>query len=205
MSFFKKLASKPWLPDQIGTMEGDTEGFDVSNQKVVLIAFMAVVGVIFFLFFAAYHMRIELSDDWVAMPEPPLLWVNTGILVLCSIAFEWARGAANRGGIGALRKSFVIAGLLTFAFLAGQLVVWRQLLDLGYAAQSNPSNAFFYMITAAHAAHLLGGLVAWGRATGRMFRSDDVEDSRSIVDLCTIYWHFLLLVWLGMFALLMNT
>jgi len=205
VSIFKKLASKPWLSDQIGTLEGDTEGFEVSNQKVVLLGFLAVVGVIFFLFFAAYHMRIELSNDWVAMPEPPLLWLNTGILILCSIAFEWARGASNRGGISALRKSFVIAGFLTVAFLAGQLVVWQQLLDLGYAAQANPSNAFFYMITATHGAHLLGGLVAWVRATSRIVGSDDVEDSRSIVELCAIYWHFLLLVWLGMFALLMNT
>lgn len=205
MSLFKKLTAKPWLPDQIGTLEGDTEGFDVSNQKVVLIAFMVVVGVIFFLFFAAYHMRIELSSDWLAMPEPPLLWVNTGILVLCSIAFEWARGAANRGEMGALRKSFIVAGALTLAFLVGQFVVWQQLLDLGYAAQSNPANAFFYMITAVHGLHLIGGLVAWSRAAGRMFASVDMDDSRGIVELCTIYWHFLLLVWLGMFALLMNT
>ena len=205
MSIFKKLAAKPWLPDQIDTMEGDTVGFDVSNQKVVLIAFMAVVGVIFFLFFAAYHMRIELSSDWVAMPEPPLLWVNTGILLLCSVAFEWARGAARRGELSKLRRNFLVAGALTLAFLASQLVVWQQLLDLGYAAQSNPANAFFYMITAAHGLHLLGGLVAWARAAGRMFTNETVEDSQSIVDLCTIYWHFLLLVWLGMFALLMNT
>ena len=205
MGLFAKLTEKPWLPDPTGVAQLRTGGFAVPNRKVALTLFLAIVGVLFFLFFSAYHMRIELSTDWVAMPEPPLLWVNSGVLVLCSIAFEWARGAGARGQNQRLRTIFLIAGGLTFVFLIGQLIVWSQLVELGYLAQTNPANGFFYVITGVHGVHLLGGLIAWGRAATRMFRAADVGDAQVSVELCAMYWHFLLLVWFGMFALLLNT
>ena len=66
-----------------------------------------------------------------------------------------------------VRDGLLAAGLFAFAFLAGQLMVWRQLAAAGYFLTANPANAFFYLITALHGLHLLGGLVAWGRATPR--------------------------------------
>ncbi|MCZ6888168.1 MAG: cytochrome c oxidase subunit 3 [Gammaproteobacteria bacterium] len=205
MSIFKILMEKPWLPDESGVADHHPGSFAVPNQKVGLVVFLAIVAVLFFLFGAAYHMRIALSNDWVAMPEPPLLWMNTGVLVLCSVIFEIARGAAHRGRITRMKQTFFIAGGLTLVFLTGQLVVWNQLVDVGYLAASNPANAFFYMITGTHAVHLLGGLVAWGRAAVKMGPNGDLSASRTSVDVCALYWHFLLLVWLVMFALLLNT
>ena len=218
MNIFKRLAEKPWIHEPGVGAETRTASFAVSNQKVALVLFLAIVGVLFFLFFAAYHMRIELTSDWVAIPEPPLLWFNTVVLGIASVAFEWARGAARGGREGTARTAFLIAGALTLSFLVLQLVVWDQMLGLGYFAHSNPANSFFYLITAVHGLHLVGGLVAWGRALTR-FRSMAVVDgdadgdmtqerlarlSRS-VDLCALYWHFLLLVWLGMMAMFLNT
>ena len=205
MGLFSKLTEKPWLPDQTGVAQLRTGGFPVPNRKVALVVFLAIVGVLFFLFFAAYHMRIELSTDWVSMPEPGLLWFNSGVLIVCSLAFEWARSAGSRGDVARLRSAFLLAGALTVAFLVGQFVVWQQMVDAGYLAQQNPANGFFYMITGVHGVHLLGGLIAWGRAARRMFGSGGIGDARQSVDLCAMYWHFLLLVWLAMFALLLNT
>ena len=217
MNIFKRLAEKPWIHEPGAVAPTHTASFPVSNQKVALVVFLAIVGVLFFLFFAAYHMRIELTSDWVAIPEPPLLWFNTVVLGLASIAFEWARGAARGGREATARNAFLVAGALTLSFLVLQLVVWDQMLRLGYFAHSNPANAFFYLITAVHGVHLLGGLIAWGRALSRfrgMAAATDEEGdigqerlarlSRS-VDLCALYWHFLLLVWLGMMALFLNT
>jgi cytochrome c oxidase subunit 3 len=87
----------------------------------------------------------------------------------------------------------------------GQLLVWRQLGSLGYFVDTNPSNSFFYLITALHGLHLLGGLVAWFRASLRLWRGAEVAKIRMSVDLCAVYWHFLLLVWLVMFGLLLVT
>ncbi len=205
MGFFKKIAVKPWLPTDQEAAQVESAGFTMPDKKVGLIVFMAVATSLFFLFFSAYHMRIDLTTDWVAIPEPPLLWVNTVVLVLCSIMFERAKAAGNSGDIKLMRSRFLIAGILTLVFLAGQLIVWLQMRNMGYTLQGNPSSGFFYLITGVHGVHILGGLVAWGRAALRMKTDEDLDAANISVDLCAIYWHFLLLVWLGIFALLMNT
>ena len=219
MGIFKNLGEKPWLAQPETVVELRTTSYAASNQKVALIVFLAIVGVLFFLFFAAYHMRLEPLEfggeqsDWVPMPEPPLLWFNTIVLGLASVAFEWARRACNRGKLATARLAFLIAGGATLAFLALQLLVWNQLVASGYYAHANPANSFFYVITGVHGVHLLGGLVAWARAARRFAagEADGAEPAeinaklRSSVDLCALYWHFLLLIWLGMLALFVNT
>jgi len=87
-------------------------------------------------------------------------------------------------------------------FLVGQLLAWQQLRAAGYFVTSNPANSFFYMITAAHGLHLMGGLVALERTTAKVWRGAEMAQVRLSVELCTIYWHFLLLVWLVLLGLL---
>ena len=81
-------------------------------------------------------------------------------------------------------------------------VTWRHLAAAGYFLASNPANSFFYLITAVHGLHVLGGLVALGRAADRAWRGRDMGKLRLSVDLCTTYWHFLLFVWVVLFALI---
>ena len=212
MNIFKRLAEKPWLDESPNVVELRAASYAASNQKVALVCFLAIVGVLFFLFFVAYHMRldpIELAgqeSDWVPMPEPPLLWFNTLVLLLASGAYEWARRGANRGEGSTARVAFLFAGAATVAFLVLQLMVWNDLVARGYYAHANPANAFFFVITAVHGAHLLGGLVAWARAARRLAGAEaDPARFTHSVELCAMYWHFLLLVWLGMLALFANT
>lgn len=152
-------------------------------------------------------MRIVLSTDWVASPEPPLIWANSLVLALVSAVMEWSRSTVQRGEIDVARTKFIIAGLLTLVFLIGQMIIWKQLSDLGYTLPSNPANAFFYLITGIHGIHLFGGLIAWLRTILRMRVSvqDDLSEIRMSIDLCTLYWHFLLLVWIVMLALFIST
>jgi len=71
---------------------------------------------------------------------------------------------------------------------------------------SGPASAFFYVLTALHGLHLLGGLGVWLKTMTRMrTRAVELIDVRLSIELCTVYWHFLLLVWLAMFALLLST
>jgi cytochrome c oxidase subunit 3 len=93
-------------------------------------------------------------------------------------------------------------GASAVTFLVGQLLAWQQLRAAGYFVTSNPANSFFYMITAAHGLHLIGGLVALGRTTANVWRGAEMAQVRLSVELCTIYWHFLLLVWLVLLGLL---
>ena len=104
-----------------------------------------------------------------------------------------------------VRTGLIAGGLFTFCFLAGQLWVWQQLNDSGYFVAANPANAFFYLLTALHGLHLLGGLWVWAKTTAKAGRGGAVEEVRLSVELCTVYWHYLLLVWLALFTLLLST
>lgn len=204
MNIFRKLTAKPWLPDQDGAVE-EENGFDVPAAKIGLNFLLAVVTVFFFLSMVAYWMRMELPD-WKPLTEPQLLWLNTGILVLASIALQWARSSVRKGQSDGLKTGMLIGGALTVAFLVGQYAAWQQLGAAGYYADSNPANAFFYMITALHGIHMLGGLVALARVVPELFKPDtDMAELRTRVELCTTYWHYLLLVWVVLFGLLLAT
>ena len=192
----------PWVAQ--GTEDVHRDDVSPPAAKIGLWVFLAVVTSLFALFVSAYAMRMELGD-WKPLPEPGLLWLNTGVLISTSVAMQWTRAAANRGHTDGVRIGLIAGGVLTFAFLAGQLVVWRQLNASGYPVVANPANAFFYLLTALHGLHLLGGLVVWGRATARLWRGVAVGEVRLSVELCTVYWHYLLLVWLVLFALLLST
>lgn len=172
--------------------------------KLGLRVFLTSITVLLSLFVVAYSDRMAVSD-WRPLPEPWLLWLNTGVLILSSIAMQKGLIAARQARIEGMKTSLLAAGGCAFVFLVGQLLVWQQLVTLGYFAAENPANAFFYLLTALHGIHLLGGLVAWSRIVTRMGRGTDTVGLRASIELCTIYWHFLLVVWLVFFALLLFT
>jgi cytochrome c oxidase subunit 3 len=146
-----------------------------------------------------------LVSDWRALPEPLLLWLNTALLIMGSVALQWARNNAEPGREDRMKLGLLLGGGFAFAFLIGQLLAWQQLVDLGYFAATNPANAFFYMLTGLHGVHLLGGLVAWVRTWSKVRRGVALEKVRLSVELCAVYWHFLLVVWLTVFALFIFT
>ena len=195
---------QPWATQGALAEDAYAHVLNQPKEKTGLWVFLAVVTSVFCLFISAYAMRMKLGD-WRPLPEPDLLWLNTGVLVLSSVALQWTRLAAKQGRIDSVRVGLTATGVLTFAFMAGQLLAWQQLYELGYFLTSNPANSFFYLITGLHGLHLLGGLVAWSRTTARVWRGADVAQVRLSVELCAVYWHFLLIVWLVLFGLMLST
>ena len=196
----QRLTAKPWLEEgEIGDLPGERPS--LLPARIGLGVFLAVVGSLFALVTSAYLMRMDLPD-WRTVPIPTLLWFNTGVLVLSSVTLQLAQVAARYED-----RDVVIAGLLAGAvsavtFLAGQLLAWQELRNAGYFLTANPANSFFYLITGLHGLHLLGGLVALGRTIAKAFSGLALPQLRLSVELCTTYWHFLLLVWLILFGLL---
>jgi cytochrome c oxidase subunit 3 len=127
------------------------------------------------------------------------------VLFLSSAMFQQARVEARSQNIERVMTPLLTAGLFAFIFLMGQLIVWQQLARHGYFVASNPASSFFYLITTLHGLHLLGGLVAWTRTTAKVWNGAEVTQIRLSVNLCGIYWHFLLIVWLAFFCLLLAT
>ena len=204
--FVRQLTARPWeaeqrlVDDEYGALD-----LRVAPARVGLWMLLAVITSFFALFMSAYGMRMMMSD-WQPLTEPKLLWLNTGMLILSSIAFQWTSAAAERGDAPRVKAGLIAAGTLAIAFLAGQLLAWRELNASGQFLSSNAANSFFYLFTGLHGLHLLGGLSVWARTTATMWRGDSEPGRvRLSVGLCAMYWHYLLLVWLVLFGLLLAT
>jgi cytochrome c oxidase subunit 3 len=194
---------QPWVAEPVD--ETANQAPMNANAKVVALAtLLAVVTSFFALIMSAYGLRMDYGD-WVPLNEPQLLWLNTGMLFLASLVLQWTRNGTVSGQVSRLKPGLIVTGLLTFAFLAGQFAAWRMLSASGQYVWSNPANAFFYLMTVAHALHILGGMYVWARATLRVVNGAHPDSVRESVVLCTVYWHFLLIVWLVMFGLLLST
>lgn len=193
------VMSKPWLEE--GAAGSLHDGPRLPTEKIGLVVFLAVVGALFALFASAYFMRMELPD-WQALPVSRQLWINTGFLVLSSVALQCAVVAARRGDVDALRPALLAGGLTALGFLVGQLLAWRDLAAAGNFLGANPAASFFYLLTGMHGLHILGGLVALGGTTAKAWSGAEQERLQLSTELCAMYWHFLLFVWLALFVLL---
>jgi cytochrome c oxidase subunit III len=181
--------------------------------RIGLWIFLAVITSLFALFISAYFIRMGHGHgaehgitDWRTISKPPILWFNTASLILSSIAMQAARRALSGNQRSRVNSYLLTGGVLALLFLAGQLRAWHQLRESGYAMTSGPAGAFFYLLTAVHGLHLIGGLGVWLKTVARMrHHAIELVDFRLSIELCTVYWHYLLVVWLVLFALLLST
>jgi cytochrome c oxidase subunit 3 len=195
-----RLTAKSW---QSGEQDGDVGAIRMPPARIGLLFFMAVVTSLFSLFLTAYSMRMHHGLGWCHLTIPDILWVNTGVLLLASVAMQLASHAVRRGQRQFARVALIAGGVLTIAFLAGQVMAWQAVGPSLYFIQGSPAIAFFYVLTTIHGLHLIGGLWVLGRAAMRLVAGAELIDLRQSLSLCAIYWHFLLLVWLAIFAVLL--
>jgi cytochrome c oxidase subunit III len=207
----RKLSARSW---EAGVVADDAhQGLASGPTKMGLLVFLAVITSLFGLFISAYYMRMGHGHgadgavyDWQPLIEPPVLWVNSALLILGSVAMQWARANIGRGDLARARTGLTTGGMLTLAFLIGQFIAWREIRVESFFNPQNPAVAFFYLLTAVHGLHLLGGLYVWARTVLRMRRKDiEAIDVHTSVELCTVYWHYLLFIWLVLFAMLLAT
>jgi cytochrome c oxidase subunit 3 len=202
MSLIKTLMSKPWLESgSLLDYPDETRASDEPTAMVGLFTFLCVATSLFGLFIVSYNFRMELAD-WVSVSKPGVLWLNTLLLILSSVAFQFARNASEADDVKQVKLGVITGGVTSILFIVGQLFAWRQLVASGVFSIQNPASEFYFLITALHALHVLGGLVVWGKTVWRMIGGEDVRLS---VDLCTVYWHYLLVVWIILFGLLLST
>lgn len=173
-----------------------------STYKIGMYFALASIVMLFAGLTSAMVVRRGFENDWVSIAVPHLLWANTGLLLASSFTLEFSRRALSRFSNSSFMRWLGATVVLGVAFLAGQLIVWRELAARGVYLATNPSSSFFYVFTAAHGLHLLGGLVALGYVVwhaGRMARG---RERRTALDVTAIYWHFMDALWIYLFFLL---
>ncbi len=152
---------------------------------------------------SAMVVRRGLNNDWGRIGLPHILWWNTGVLLLSSVAIDAGRRLLRRNHRTAFNWMWSLGTLLGAAFLGGQVVAWRQLAERGFYLNGHPSSSFFYVLTWAHAAHVIGALGAVLYVEYRALRFQLGPSRRTLVTVSAIFWHFLDVMWLiimGLFA-----
>jgi cytochrome c oxidase subunit 3 len=144
------------------------------------------------------------AKDWFALPLPTALYINSLVLLASSVAMEFARRSLRAGHVGRASRSILFTAMLGMAFLAGQAFGWQQLGAAGSPAAASPGSFFFYLITGAHGALLIVGLAFLGSVAARIGSRRASAQSQSALGTIALYWHFLDLLWLALFALLLG-
>jgi cytochrome c oxidase subunit 3 len=204
------------------------EDFRSRNQRmrryrIAMLLCLISVTVVFVVLTLLYVLRLGKGrfdedthrwiQDWIALKLPYLqLWVNSLVLALSSVTLECARRGMER------KEEFTAMGIvpprmkrdvpwlgatvvLGFCFLAGQVMVWKNLQHQGVFLATNPSRNYFYLLTGTHAVHLAGGLLALLYAAAGRLLALKFEAQRIAVEVTSWYWHYLGLLWFGIFAL----
>jgi cytochrome c oxidase subunit 3 len=159
----------------------------------ILMFFMALAS--------AFLVRRGTSGDWIPVHLPAVLWLNTLALIASSITLERARRALSRLDFSGFRNLWTVTTSLGVLFLIGQLVAWRQLVAQGVFMASNPASSFFYIFTATHGLHLLGGVGALLYVLVRKFDNTSIA-LPTAAEVASYYWHFMDGLWIFLLALL---
>jgi cytochrome c oxidase subunit 3 len=207
--FFKKLfgalSDKPWDKEQMATdnyHQGKT--FDISNQTSAVIVIFGVSTVLFSLIITGYLYSIPTTQDTQYLLKPNLLWVNTLILLSVTYFFNKITKDLKKNIYEKIKKNLLIVGFLSYIFLFGQIFFWFQLMKDGNYVSTNNYFSSFYIFTALHGLHLLGGLFFWGKVFSkiRKLEQKEITSHKKSIEALSLYWIFLLIVW-AMFFLIM--
>jgi cytochrome c oxidase subunit III len=210
MNILRMLRDKSWLHPTDAATVAQYSGPDRAAAMRILLRFiLAIVGVIFFLFIITFLSRSQYPDfealagqPWQPFTDPSRLWFNTALLACASLAIQWGLGGTRSGKLNITIAGISAAVFFTLLFLAAQFDLWLHLQSMGFYMAGNPANSYFYLLTAIHGLHLIGGLVVLSNVVFRVWYDSDPQSLTAPLQLCTTYWHFLLGVWLVLFALL---
>ena len=199
---FGTLAEKPWEKEQaaIDTYHpGKT--FNLSKQTSAVIVIFGVSTVLFSLILTGYLYTIPPGQDTKFLFKPNLLWVNTIVLLFVTYFFSKITKDLKKNDITNVKKNLILVGGLSYLFLFGQILFWYQLMQGEKFVSTNSYFSSFYIFTAIHGLHLLGGLFFWGKVFSKTLKlkQTEIASQKKSISALSLYWTFLLIVWLIFF------
>jgi cytochrome c oxidase subunit 3 len=168
---------------------------------------LAAIAMMFAALTSALYVREGAATDWHHIVLPQIIWFNTLALIASSVALEIARRrvAAFMRGQESSRSGptmwLNITMALGLVFVVGQYFAWLKLRSEGLYLPTNPNSSFFYVFTAVHVVHVVGGLGGLTRVMVK-FRSTVHPLRRSTIDATSYYWHFMGLLWIYLLGVL---
>ena len=199
---FGTLAEKPWEKEQAAIDNyhaGKT--FNLSKQTSAVIVIFGVSTVLFSLILTGYLYTIPPGQDTKFLFKPNLLWVNTIILFFVTYFFSKITKDLKKNDITNVKKNLILVGGLSYLFLFGQILFWYQLMQGEKFVSTNSYFSSFYVFTAIHGLHLLGGLFFWGKVCSKTLKlkQNEIASQKKSISALSLYWTFLLIVWLIFF------
>jgi cytochrome c oxidase subunit 3 len=189
-------------------------GSPAQKSETGMLVAVSAIGMSFAAFTSAMFVRQDSSTDWQHFQLPHVLYLNTLILIGSSVTLQLSRQrfaaipqAAQRASasVKALSASGIYWLYLTAAlgliFVLGQILAWRNLAAQGLFLATNPSSSFFYLFTALHAVHLLGGMGGLFYVLRKLIRDGGAAETSGL-SAFSIYWHFMDLLWVYLLLLL---
>jgi cytochrome c oxidase subunit 3 len=194
---------RPPIPPPLSGGDDDSRGRGASRRASFtgLMVLLAASVMLVAAFTSAFVVRRGLSDDWVTLPLPRILWANTAVLLASSLMLELARRALKSSRRSAFNRYWTAGTVLGVVFLGGQYLAWQQLYQAGIYMATNPSSSFFFLLTCVHAVHLIGGMCALGYVNIQALRLRLGPSKRTAVDVCAVFWHFLDGMWVYLLLL----
>ncbi len=166
---------------------------------VVLMTFGGLIG-------AYIVVSTDKAAEWNPFVLPVQVWISTVLILISSITYHIAKKAVDYDLHDKARKWLISTTVLGVAFISSQALAWLALVDRGLYLEGNPYAGFFYILTAVHAVHVLGGIIALGSILLRNWYESsnitELEHRRNLARSVGWYWHFMGALWIVLFTLL---
>lgn len=167
---------------------------------------LASILMLFTALTSAYIVRAASSNDWKPLPMPRILLLSTALIIISSGTLEFAKRKLKAAVESSYKSWLLLTTALGIGFLVSQLLAWRQLVHQGVYVASHPHSSFFYLLTATHGVHLVGGLLALVYLLVRTRKPVDDERFQAkrlaATGAVALYWHFMDALWIYLFLLL---
>lgn len=180
----------------------------VPNKSRILTGFLLVVVLMTFGGLIAAYIVIATNGvaEWQPFALPIQVWISTAIIIASSVTYHLGKLSVERQRQPSAKKWLVVTTVLGAAFISSQLLSWLALVNRGLYMQSNPYAGFFYIMTAVHAVHVLGGIAALGAILLRVWHPtenpNNIARRKTLAQVVGWYWHFMGGLWIVLFVLL---
>jgi cytochrome c oxidase subunit III len=190
------------MATEIKIVEEAKKPLSMHPKKFALWLFIASVIMLFAAWTSAYIVKRG-DVGWSEIVLPSLFYVNTVIIVLSSFSMMWAVRAAKNNQTEHIKLAVSVTTVLGLAFLAGQVLAYQELVVLKeFFTGGNVSHSFIYVISGAHAVHVVGGIVYLILVCFSAFKNQINSGRMTQLEMCSTYWHFLGLLWVYLFVFL---